>query len=323
MDEEKDIKVGWAEAFAAALSGLMGQDFVGSLDARMENQKSRKERKAEREADRAERDEERKTNEDRYNTGLMRDIANELAPIFQAAGVSGQPKSPLTVTPGGGMVPSIGIDPNASAATVTGIPDDIRKELETLVPAGIPGGVERVAGMAQSRARANVAIERQQFETKLKEREEEITRLAPLESRLAIEHSIAQFNAMNGLEFEDYQRRAYLQHNLSLQLQAAARVPDAPKPKDQYEALVFSAAQELAGAEGVAGMSVNQFRNTLYTIAARKSAEWGLTLPEASERLMATNNALRFYYAWDKDDAVTVDPLEAIRKLNAMQGVDK
>lgn len=150
MDEdEKEIGFGWAEALAAALSGLAGTDFTGQLAERIDAQDRRKQRREEWDDERAYRDSRDAEDQKRYQTELAMMLAPIIGGMHADNPEASVPMSPLTASAGGAV--GVALDPMASATTVQGAPQgavDMLRQLN-LSPEAASGAMSMGMGLGR------------------------------------------------------------------------------------------------------------------------------------------------------------------------------
>lgn len=296
---EEEPGFGWAEAFAAALSGLAGTDFAGMLAEATDATRNRNLRGRELFEDRQFREEQIDYQRERDRQQDIFRAQEAATPLVESLGLDALLPQP-TVT--GGATPQVG---------ALGVPipqlkvENKEQPLPTEISDYVRGlgiseeDVSTVAQGARTQAVSRIRLEEQKFERDLKNEETRIMRLAPTLRQIAIEDEIAKFDAMETRNWSEYQKRAYLQHYLSMQQlyasDALARGRDTYKPRDAFEAILIGQAQELRGRPGAAKMSNAQFRSTIYTLGLERARELGATIPDSIEIEQGLNQAVRFY----------------------------
>lgn len=309
-------RFGIAEGIAAALSGLTGGDFTGRLQQQIEDEKRRMEREQEREDERKHRD-----------RSYAIQAAEMLAPIYESLGTENIQKKrpsesiPLTEGTDGKLMPETARPPEF----MTGLP-----EVDALLKVAAPEGARREAdALARGLATANIRTRERDFQTELEQERQRIEALEPVRQGIALQFELKRYEAVEPLQFAAHERRALLDHRLSLQRQAidiASRradraVDDIPKPKDQFDSIAIGVAQELLDVPGIDRLSVTQIRATMETMAIEQARKWGVRLPDASTRRASINNAARYWAPQlQRDSSVAPDIGAAINALRGTGG---
>ena len=307
-------KFGIAEGIAAALSGLTGGDFTGRLQQQIEDEKRRMEREAERAEERSHRD-----------RSYALQAADLLAPIYESLETEGIQKKrasesipiPESIGPGGTPMYNPAEKPQFSS----GVP-----EVDALLDIAAPESVRaRADTLARGLATANIRTKERDFQMSLEQKRTEIMELEPLRQEIALKAELESFRTLEPLRFEAHERRAILDHQLSLQRQAidiAARRADRaadnmPQPKEQFDAIAIGVAQELLDTPDIEKLSVTQLRAVMETMSIEQARKWGVRLPDPSTRRASINNAARYWAPQlnpDRSGSDAIDPITAARQ---------